>query len=302
MGNKTRRYYYIRVNEYYIVNLSKIENLGDMCDFLKLNIFTASFDTRDELISTLKRFNLIPNDINVESIDIVMRNGNKKQGYTYSLASNTLTMKRDLPFMHVPVIREFFRLNQFHFALIKEILQRRKFVLEEMLESYGKKAKPFIVKNLNERITNISRIIVVMGIIEYGNPSHIGEYISRLNKFIDSEVLYKKNGRETVNNRGLIELAKTISDYSNYKGVVLPKLDTTYVHEAIENRAIIDSDVLTFNTSKEMQPDTDPDSYMFLESKDFLNLLNSDSSKNMQESVEIQILDLEEKKSRKGMK
>ena len=41
---------------------------------------------------------------------------------------------------------------------------------------------------------------------------------------------------------------------------------------------------------------------MFLESEDFLNLLNGDSSKNMQESVEIQILDLEEKKSRKGMK
>ena len=291
-NRKSLKYYYLRINGYEIIDFAR-RGLTDLEDFVRLNLFTSNFESVNDLIDFLKKEGYLNSDIVVEDIDIV-KQVIKKDGMTYFRyyhITDRPLLKDDQKYFSERVVRDFIRFNMDNYGAIWFIVDCQKRILSAYFDKFKyNSSKRKLVDNLNVRLSNMRRIQVIIEELKNGDKSRYEEYEKRLVSFVDSEILYMKNTTATTNYRGLLEMAKTLSETAKtYDGLKVPKdkEEKNYDLSTKINYKGID-----------MEDEVDPDGYMFLEKEDYENMLAEGSKKEFIESIEDQVENLEEKKAK----
>lgn len=334
MKNKYTTHYYLKVNDEYIIDFSCIPEFKDMTDYLRLNLFTGCFSSKEELIKALKKMGLIEADSEVLDLHIVRRKGNKKDGYQYSYVTDSFIFGKDVPYISVGTIKDFFYKNRNNPDLIEYVVNYYRDSLEKKISWKNKSLRTFenafsampkslereeleraieSVKNtlekFNRELTNLQRIHKISSDLEKGSDINVNlltEFVQRLDEFVDSEVLYYRSGKTTPNNRGLVKMAKFISRATNqFDNIVLPNMSRKNDDVIREFKAILNTNPRVHRDLKgyaskinTLDEDMDPDYYMFLDEEDFEGLISENSTSKEIESVEVDLENLEELKNR----
>lgn len=286
MNAKRRRLksYYLRLNGYKIIDFNEYHLGSDLDDFVRLNLFTSSFDEIDELCQYLMKHKIIPKSFKMNKIEIVKAKKIKEDiiYYKYYHVSNEPLLKRDYPFFNTKMAIDFMKLNMYNYGAMREIIKDQKDIISEIIEKVKKSDKQRYITDLYDRKSNIDRLLVLIGYLMDSNTIDEEEYIKRLKYFIETTVLYIRDNSSTTNYKGLLDIAKSISKVKyHYKNLIIPPLykEDYSINNKIPHR--LDS----------LEVDSDPDDYMFLEDEDFYNIESSKTT-----VLEDQIANLEEKK------
>lgn len=287
---RKNRCYYIRLNGYDLIDFES-RGLKDLHDYVELNLFTSNFTGVGDLVNYLREENFISNDYKVDEIDIVKRVKVVEDTTYYKYYSITdLPLFRDSKrFFSTPIVRRFFELNFYEYDAISYIVNVHLNILESILKRMYIEKRPLGIQvKYNQRLNNMKVLLKLINNMKDGFMNYQEEYASRLKEFYETEMLYVKDGTATINYRGLIELAKTIDEATKrFDNLVIPKIKEEPNYSKNPKK--------TYTSSLALEEE-DPDNYMFLESDDFKNMLEEGAKQNYLDSVEDQVVDLEEKK------
>lgn len=330
---KNTVFYYLRVNHEHLIDFSSIPDLYNMEDYLKLNLFTGYFTSRENLIEALKGMGLIELGLNIYDIEIVRRRGNKKEGYCYEYITNNLAYKRDISFLTIRSLKEFIQDNRKNYDLIMRITDYYRDALEKKASakersiSYLESSlyllpdgveKKELLESLQKEKNSLGKFEYELGTLNFiaGTVNYFKqngpferelelEYIESLDRFVENETQYVRGQNRTQNNRGLVKMAKLFSKLSKeFSGLDLPVPTRKYESVMIEFTKVLKGETLKMKLNRvqveaELEVEIDPDSYMFLDVEDFERLRTPEDSEDIKNSIDDAILELEEKKGPK---
>jgi len=215
--------YFLRINSKYIIEFNDVDGFSNMDDIMRLNVFTTSFKTEDELIHFLKQLNFIPRKLEVNCIEIVKRIKNAKDGFSYVKVFDTILYKDDAAYLSVKTIKDFFQKNSGNIDVMRTIIASRIASYQITIEKIQLNAT--LYKNYCVKLSNAKRLLVILNNLENGFPIDQQEYEERIREFIENEIYYKvSNNRELINQRGVIELANVLANTADYdESIIKPE-------------------------------------------------------------------------------
>lgn len=307
MGKNYNKYY-LMVNDI-LIDFSKIWGFSGMENFLKLSIFTGIFRNKDELIKCLISLGLLPNSTPYDDVKIVKYIGKSKGEWRFVDVTEDIVYSGTLDFLSAASLRKFFYVNRQAYGVVIDILEECKKQtialdtafeikigtlqreasqstgedLEELYLEIEKKRnsqKNFRanIKNMNALITLAEKMAHTDGLV---NRELILEYTDRLDVFVINEIYYINGAKKSINERGLVRLALTVSKIA-YKNpaLVKPFMTTSNSNVRLELlravRSAMDFVICQVDESEcfdsgkdDIDTDIEPDNFMFLEEEDY---------------------------------
>ncbi len=291
-----------------LIDFKNIWGFSGMENFLKLSIFTSIFRNQQELIRCLNGLGFLT-DASYDKVKIVKRIGNRRAERKYVDVTNDIVYNRALDFLSVASLRTFFHKNRNFLEAVSEILeecrkqtvdlntafevkikdlqyQASKSTGEELEELYLEiEKRKNSQKNFKANIRNIDALKVLIENMRQSDwlfdKERELEYIDRLDTFVTNEIYYVNGRHKTLNERGLVRLALTVSRVaSTHAELVNPFMTDSnskvrlellravrnamdFVICQVDEPKQIDSDGIDVDT------DIEPDSFMFLEEEDY---------------------------------